>query len=158
MSSRHPRNAAGQIRANDLRPDIGGRQIEVHTFPRVVPAGIGEEARQRFRIKVALAFEVAVESPAREAGIGHNPVDGYTLESIPVEKLARAANDLLSDFLTVAGWIRHRLLLNGFGTGFYRETCFARLPEYDLDHILTACSNARAPLANATAGAIEQKN
>jgi hypothetical protein len=37
-------------------------KIDVHALPAIFPFRVSEEASQNFGIKVALAFEVAVES------------------------------------------------------------------------------------------------
>jgi len=99
-----------EVSANDLRPDLSGRQIDVHAVPRVVPAPVGKKTRQYLDVEIALAREVTVESPASQAGGRHDLVDGHLFESATVEQLASRLNDLLSNRVAMAVWVGHALL------------------------------------------------
>src|SRR5277367_4374779 len=76
---------AGQIRADDLRREARGFPIDLDSLPMVFPVRIGEEAGKHLCVKAALAFEVAVETAARQACAGHDLIDGYILETSAVE-------------------------------------------------------------------------
>src|SRR5580693_7954024 len=98
---------AREIGAYDLRANIAGGHIDMHTLPAVFPVRIGEEALQHFGVKLALAFKIAVETAAGQASIGHNSIHGDIVESELVEELARASHDLFPNFIAVTGWVRH---------------------------------------------------
>src|SRR5258708_6227015 len=80
----------------------------MHAFPAPLPFRIGEEASQNFRVEVALAFKIAIESAVREAGPGHNLLKRDVFESISIEKPPRALNDVFSYFRAVACGIGHK--------------------------------------------------
>src|SRR5690242_9967754 len=101
----------GEVGAHNLRGGIGGPQVDVHALPGVVPFRVGEKARQRLGVQVTLAVEITVEAAAREAGVGHDLIDGYAFKAMAIEKPARAVNDLLLDFFSMTGRIRHAFLL-----------------------------------------------
>ena len=62
---------------------------------------LGDEAADRFGIKLALALEVAVEAASRHAGAGHDVVDRSRGETMAVEELQRALDDFLPHLFAV---------------------------------------------------------
>jgi hypothetical protein len=83
----------------------------VHTLPAALPFRIGQETTEHLGIQVALTFEIFVESPVRQARTGHNLRERYVLEAVPVEQLACALNDFLSDLRAVTRGIGITILL-----------------------------------------------
>src|SRR6202049_862525 len=61
-----------QIRADNLRANVGGRQIHFHALPAAFPVGIGEKTSQNFRVQIAFTVEIAVEAAVRESRAGHD--------------------------------------------------------------------------------------
>jgi hypothetical protein len=98
---------AGQISTHDLWSDSRGIEVDLDALPSAVPVWIREETRQRLDVQVRLAFEIFVKSAATEAGRRHDLIDGHIFKSVAVEKPSRRMNDLHSDLVVVARWIRH---------------------------------------------------
>src|SRR5208282_116030 len=98
---------ARQIGSDNLCTHVGRRQIDVHTLPAVFPIGVGEEAAQHLDIEVALAFEVAVKPAVRQPHAGHNLVQGDIFESVAIEKLARAVDDVFLYCCAMTIRVRH---------------------------------------------------
>jgi hypothetical protein len=92
-----------------LRAYISGGKIHVHPLPAALPFRVGEEASQHFGVQIAFAFEIAVETAVGETRAGHDLLNRNILETVAIEKLSRALNNVLSYFCAVAGGIRHRL-------------------------------------------------
>src|SRR3984957_18351115 len=61
----------------------------------------GDETADRFRVKYALALEVAVKTAARHSGACHDVVDGSCGEAVAIEKLQCALNDFLAHLLAM---------------------------------------------------------
>jgi hypothetical protein len=78
----------------------------MHALPATLPFRVSEEAAQHFRIQIALALEIAIESAMGETCAGHDLVDRDILEAVPVEQAARAVDDFLSYFGAVTRGIR----------------------------------------------------
>src|SRR5712672_37492 len=129
---------AREVGTNDLRAYIGGRKIHVHALPAVLPFRVGEEASQHFGVEVTFAFEIAVETAVGETGAGHDLLNRNILETVAIEKLSRALNDVFSHFCAVAGGIGHRLssVIRG---GSMARTTSACLAKHYFEHILIPC-------------------
>jgi len=84
---------AGKIGADDLRADVAGGKVHLHTFPATFPVWVSEETGEDLGVEIALALEIAVEAAVGEAGAGHNLLDGDTLKAVAIEELAGAVND-----------------------------------------------------------------
>jgi hypothetical protein len=70
----------------------------VHTFPAVLPIGIGEEAPQDFCVQIALAFEIAVEAAVGQACASHDLLDRNILEPVAIELSSCTIDDLSFHF------------------------------------------------------------
>src|SRR5215475_4618682 len=98
---------AREVRADDLRADVGRPAVDLDAVPVAGPGRIGEEALQGFGVEIALAAEVAVEAAVRQSGFGHDPADRDALEAEPVEQPAGGADDRLARRSTAGGRVRH---------------------------------------------------
>jgi len=96
-----------KICANHLRPEVRRTRVDLYPLPAVLPFRVGKKAIQRFDIKIALAFEVVVESAARQTRARHDLVKGYLLKAMAVKKPACALNDPAPDFNAVSFRIGH---------------------------------------------------
>jgi hypothetical protein len=54
-----------EVIADDLCRDVGGARVDADTVP-VVDQLLAQNCRDRFRIKVTLAFEIRIEAAPRE--------------------------------------------------------------------------------------------
>src|ERR1700730_16187894 len=61
-----------EIRADNLRADVGGGQLHFDAPPAVFPVGIGEETSKNSRVQIAFAFEVTIEATMRQSRTSHN--------------------------------------------------------------------------------------
>ena len=98
---------AGEIGADDLRPNVAGREVHFYAFPTTFPVWVGEEAGEDLGVEIALAMEIAVEAAVREAGAGHDLLDGDALKAMPIKQFACAFNDGLLDGRAMTRWVRH---------------------------------------------------
>jgi len=84
---------AGKIGADDLGANVAGGEVHFDAFPTTFPIGASEEAGEDLGVEIALAFEIAVEAAAGQARAGHDLLNGDTLETMAIEKLAGAIDD-----------------------------------------------------------------
>src|SRR6185437_618317 len=82
-----------EISAHHLRPQFRIVVEWLHPVPAAGPLRIGEEAVQRFGIKITLAGEMAIEAAMGEAGILHDGADRDAVETVVVEELAGRFDD-----------------------------------------------------------------
>src|ERR1700688_34242 len=74
-----------EIRSDNLRANVGGRQIHFYAFPATLPVGVSEETSQNFGVQIAFAFEIAVEAAMRESRAGHDLLQGDIIKAATIK-------------------------------------------------------------------------
>ena len=57
----------------------------MYTLPTILPVRVGEEASQDLGVKIAFAFEIAIEAAVRQICALHNLADGDVVETMAIE-------------------------------------------------------------------------
>src|SRR5262249_10108716 len=65
---------------------VWGRVRRVGSLDLAQPRHCLEAERHGFRIELGLRLEVAIETAVRKTSIGHDLIDRYTLEAVPIEE------------------------------------------------------------------------